>query len=178
MPPILNVFHPDLSRSRVTSAWARAAERQGAIVRLIGESWDVPEEQAAAEGADALIFIHPFHWYSGPWILKRWIDEVLSYGWAYGGPDRLAGKRWVHAISVGAPESEYGRTGSRVYEVKEFLRPFERTAAFCRADWQRPFLSHGSGIASAEQIAASAARFESWLVEGYLSPPAGLNPAQ
>jgi putative NADPH-quinone reductase len=72
--------------------------------------------------------------------MKRWIDQTLSWGWAFGGADRLAGMNWAHAVSVGAPESEYGRNGTRLYTVEEFMRPLEQNAAFCRANWQIPFL--------------------------------------
>lgn len=33
---------------------------------------------------DAIVFQHPFYWYSTPAILKEWQDIVLEHGWAYG----------------------------------------------------------------------------------------------
>jgi putative NADPH-quinone reductase len=62
----------------------------------------------------------------------------------------------MHAISVGAGAEEYAPGGSRRYSVEEFLRPFERTAAFCRAEYQTPFLFYGAGYRSEEDIRAAA----------------------
>ncbi len=108
------------------------------------------------EAYDRLVFLHPFHWYSSPWTLKRWIDTVLTQDWAYGTQQALAGKTWLSAISVGASTHEYSVEGSRRYTVEEFLRPFERTAAFCGMIWQAPFLSYGGGYANPETIQESA----------------------
>jgi len=88
--------------------------------------------------------------------MKRWIDEVLTGDWAYGDGAALAGKRWLSAVSVGAGPEEYTPEGSRRYSVEEFLRPFERTAAFCGMEWEAPFLAYGGGYVDAPAIAASA----------------------
>ncbi len=45
---------------------------------------DVPAEQAAALRAERIVFQFPFYWYSTPPMLKRWQDDVLAFGWAYG----------------------------------------------------------------------------------------------
>jgi len=157
MKVLANVFHPGLAESRVVRVWADALEAAGIEVRRhTGAALDHAAERAACEQADQLLFVHPFHWYSAPWPLKQWIDEVLTGGWAYGGPDRLAGKPWMHAISVGAGAEEYAPGGSRRYSVEEFLRPFERTAAFCRAEYQTPFLFFGAGYRGEEDIRAAA----------------------
>ena len=157
MKALAIVFHPGLAQSRVIRVWADALEASGIEVRRhTGEPLDHAAERAACEAADRLLFVHPFHWYSAPWPLKQWIDEVLTGDWAYGGPDRLAGKQWQHAISVGAGADEYVPGGSRRHSVEEFLRSFERTAAFCRAEYQSPFLFYGAGYRSEEDIHAAA----------------------
>jgi glutathione-regulated potassium-efflux system ancillary protein KefG len=96
-------------------------------------------------------------------MLKRWIDEVLIYGWAYGERSALRGKIWVHAVSVGAREEEYRREGNRRYTVAEFMVPYERTAAFCGAEYQAPFLSYAGGIVSDDEIRASCGALARWL---------------
>ncbi len=163
---VVNVFHPNLAGSRVGSAWARAAEAAGIEVRDLCTLYpdfqiDIAAEQAVCDSADRIVFQHPFHWYAAPALMKKWLDDVLTYGWAYGGPDRLAGKRWLNAISIGAGSEEYCAEGSRGYRVEEFLRPYERTAAFCKMEWEAPFLLFGSGyldeagiLASSEEYAA------------------------
>lgn len=146
MRVLANVFHSQFDQSRVTKRWAESLAQAGIETRFhSGEESDIAAEQAACERADRLLFVHPMHWYSGPWPLKRWIDEVLTYGWAYGEESRIAGKEWIHAVSVGAGIEEYGPEGSRLYTVGEFMRPFERTAGFCSATYREPFLFYGSG---------------------------------
>lgn len=153
------VFHPDFSSSRITRSWADRLEREEGITVRKHEPvppLDPRAEQEACEAHEALLFVHPLHWYSTPWHLKRWIDQTLTWGWAYGGGDHLAGKPWAHAVSVGASESEYGREGSRVFTVEEFLRPLERSAAFCQAQWRQPFLFYGGGWRPEEDALAAA----------------------
>ncbi|HSH93762.1 MAG TPA: NAD(P)H-dependent oxidoreductase, partial [Roseimicrobium sp.] len=140
MRVLVNVFHPNLEGSRVGGAWARAAESGGCEVRDLYRLYpdfriDVEAEQALAEGADRIVFQHPLHWYAPPALMKKWMEDVLTFGWAYGGPDRLAGKEWLCAVTVGARVEEYGPDGSRGHTMQEFLRPIERTAHFCRLVW-------------------------------------------
>ena len=45
---------------------------------------DVAAEQARMEAADLLVLLHPIQWYSMPALQKLWLDEVLTYGWAFG----------------------------------------------------------------------------------------------
>ena len=45
---------------------------------------DVAAEQAVLMAHDRIVFQHPFYWYSTPPLMKQWLDEVLTYGWAFG----------------------------------------------------------------------------------------------
>lgn len=163
------LFHPSLASSRVNQAWARAATDLGIEVRDMCALYpdfriDVEREQQVCERADRLVFQHPFHWYAPPALMKKWIDDVLKFGWAYGDRYALEGKRWVHAITVGAALEEYGRDGNRRYEIDEFLRPLERTAAFCRMEWQPPHVLCGAGYIDEVAINESASEYGRWLI--------------
>jgi len=82
--------HPNWRESRVNSrmlAAARAIER--VQVRDLYNLYpdydiDVGAEQAAAAAATLIVLLHPIQWYSMPALQKLWLDEVLTYGWAYG----------------------------------------------------------------------------------------------
>lgn len=69
---------------------------------------DVAAEQAAVEAADLVIFQHPIFWYNLTPLLKKYLDEVFQYGWAYGGEvSKTAGKKFIHSYTTGAPREKY-----------------------------------------------------------------------
>ena len=110
MKVLVNLFHPHLERSVVNRAWAeRLANQPGITLRRLYALYpdgkiDVAAEQQALAEHERLVFQHPFYWYSTPPLMKQWLDDVLTYGWAYGpGGNALAGKEWLSAISTGGP---------------------------------------------------------------------------
>lgn len=53
-----------------------------------------------------------FYWHSLPALLKKWIDDVLTYDFAYGGEgDKLFGKRFLLSFTIGGPEEAYDPLG-------------------------------------------------------------------
>jgi putative NADPH-quinone reductase len=149
-------FHADFETSRVNRAWAETAEGVADQVLRIDDGSYVPGAyREACEAADRIVFQQPMHWYGPPWTMKRWIDQEIAFGWAYGDRMALAGKEWMSAVTVGAPFEEYGPQGSRRYTLEEFLRPLERTAGFIGMLWIPPFLACGAGILSEQELADS-----------------------
>lgn len=143
--------HPVLERSHVNVRLAEAARGvEGVTVRDLYEEYptldiDVPREQALLVEHDAIVFQHPFYWYSAPALVKEWQDLVLEYGWAYGPEGRaLEGKITFNAITTGAGEGAYSRQGHNRFTVRELLRPFEATAHLCRMTYLPPFVVSGS----------------------------------
>ena len=45
---------------------------------------DVTAEQAKLVKADVIVWQFPVNWYSLPALLKKWLDNVFSHGFAYG----------------------------------------------------------------------------------------------
>ena len=116
---------------------------------------DVEREQALLRESDAVVFQHPFYWYSAPALLKEWIDVVLEQGFAYGpGGTDLHGKIWLHSVTTGMGEDAYGPQGLNQATMAELLKPFERTARFCGMAWMEPVIFHGAHETNAERIAA------------------------
>ena len=114
---------------------------------------DVAAEQRALVEADILVLHHPLQWYSGPPILKEWIDSVLARGWAYGqGGTALRGKRVLSAVSTGGKNEAYQREGFHGYTVPDFLRPYERTATLCGMTFLDPFVFYGSYAATETEV--------------------------
>jgi putative NADPH-quinone reductase len=82
--------HPDLASSRVNSALADAVRDQpGVTVRDLAtvrgpNGFDAAAEQRMLLRHDTVVLQFPWYWYSVPGILKEWMDQVLTHGFAYG----------------------------------------------------------------------------------------------
>ncbi len=149
---ILVVFaHPVLERSRVNRRLVEAIRSlDGVTLHDVYEAYptldiDVRREQALLARHDAIVFQHPFYWYSVPAILKEWQDLVLEHGWAYGeGGRALAGKITLNAISTGGPESAYRKDGANRFTMRELLSPWDQTAHLCGMRFLAPFVTHAA----------------------------------
>jgi glutathione-regulated potassium-efflux system ancillary protein KefG len=105
---------------------------------------DVAAEQAAALRAERIVFQFPFYWYSTPAMLKRWQDEVLAFGWAYGpGGTMLRGKTLQLVLTTGGPESVYREGGYNLFSVRDLVRPLEVTAHLCGMTLAEPLVLYG-----------------------------------
>lgn len=176
MKILVNVFHPDLEKSAVNKAWVRQLEKTANVtVRKICQRYpdgkiDVPAEQETLSTHDRLVFQHPFYWYSVPPLMKQWIDEVFTYGWAYGGGDALAGKEWVCAISTGGPADSYQAGGYNSYSMSEFLKPLQQTANLVQTKFLPPFVFHGAVHATEAEIEQSARELAAHITDPLLDP--------
>ena len=158
------VFHPNISESRVNKALGAAAESLGGniTVRYMYDIYpdfniDVATAQAALLGADRIVLQYPMYWLSCPPLLKKWLDDVLTFGWAYGSTGTaLHGKELLLAVSVGGAGSAYGREGAHIYTIHEFLRPMQGTSRVIGTKYAVPFLSVGALEITDEAIARRA----------------------
>ena len=158
--------HPDWRESRVNR---RLAEAAGGIagVRLndLYASYpdydvDVAAEQARVAAAQLLVLLHPVQWYSMPALLKLWMDEVLTHGWAYGhAGTALQGKDLWLVATTGGPESSYHPQGYNRYFFDAFLPPYEQTAALCGMRFLPPLVLHGAHGAGEGEVDAHVAVF-------------------
>ncbi|OLO64740.1 hypothetical protein BKH20_13600, partial [Actinomyces oris] len=100
---------------------------------------------------------YPMYWLSCPPLLKKWLDDVLTFGWAYGSTGTaLHGKELLVAVSVGGAGSAYGREGAHIYTIHEFLRPMQGTSRVIGTKYAVPFLSVGALEITDEAIARRA----------------------
>jgi glutathione-regulated potassium-efflux system ancillary protein KefF len=160
--------HPQMEHSRATRALMEAAARLDParvqlrdLYALYPDYWiDVPAEQALLAEAKLLVWLHPVHWYSMTPLLKLWLDEVFSFGWAYGpGGRALEGKDLWLAASTGGPDTSYRPDGYNRYFFDAFLHPYEQTAALAHMRWLPPLVLHGAHRAPESDLAAHAALF-------------------
>ena len=159
--------HPNWRESRVNRRLLAAARGvAGVQVRDLYASYadydiDVPAEQALATQAPLIVLMHPIQWYSMPALLKLWLDEVLTYGWAYGpGGTALRGKDLWLVATTGGPESSYHPESYNRYFFDAFLPPYEQTAALCGMRFLPPLMLHGAHRASEEAVASHVQIFQ------------------
>lgn len=165
---LLLVAHPDLRRSRVNRRLLDAARRLTDVHLEVRDLYalypdfaiDVEVEQAALQRADLIVWLHPVQWYSMPALMKLWLDEVLSYGWAYGHDGHaLAGKDLWLVLSTGGSEAAYHPSGYNRHFFDAFLPPYEQTAALCGLRFLPPLVLHGSLRVGDAELSAHAQTF-------------------
>ncbi len=178
MKTLVLTAHPDLNRSRINRAWFEALSEATNVTTRdltdIGGSemrFDIANEQALLLAHDRVVFQFPFYWYSAPPVMKAWMDQVLSYGFAYGpGGDQLKGREFLILVSTGGPEHSYHAGGYNNYTMAEFLKPFQQTANLAGMTYLRPFVAHGMALATQEQIEANVPEMLAHLTDPDLDP--------
>ncbi|MBO9399969.1 NAD(P)H-dependent oxidoreductase [Shimia sp. R9_3] len=155
--------HPNLENSQINKVWFDTLSSVPDVTtrnltQIGGPTmrFDIAAEQAALLSHDRIIFQFPFYWYSAPPVLKAWMDQVLSYGFAYGpGGDKLSGREFLLLISTGGPADSYHAGGYNNFSMDEFLKPFQQTALLAHMRYLRPFVFHGMARATGDEIEAS-----------------------
>ncbi|AGU51640.1 putative glutathione-regulated potassium-efflux system protein KefC [Variovorax paradoxus B4] len=153
--------HPHWRDSRVNRRMLAAARGvPGVDVNDLYGSYpdfaiDVEAEQARLAKASLVVLLHPIQWYSMPALQKLWIDDVLSYGWAYGpGGTALQGKDFWLVATTGSPEASYHPQSYHRHFFDAFLPPYEQTAALCGMRFLPPLVFHGARGAAEAEVAA------------------------
>ncbi len=163
------VAHPEIEQSRANSrllAAARTLQADSAPGRIeVRDLYalypdylvDVPLEQSLLARARLVVWQQPIHWYGMPPLLKLWLDDVLTFGWAYGpGGTALRGKDLWLVASTGGPEDSYRPDSYNRYFFDAFMPPYEQTAALCGMRFLPPLILHGATKASDAELAAHA----------------------
>lgn len=152
MKIVIVVIHPNFEGSQINKRWVQELKKQPDFyeVHQLHQLYpdgkiDIIAEQQLMEKYDKIVFQFPFYWFNCPPFFKQWLDEVLTYGWAYGKKSgyRLEGKKIALAISAGIDEQEYGTSGKYKYPMEQLTSPFEITFDYVKADYQKPFVFYG-----------------------------------
>ncbi|MBB6238999.1 putative NADPH-quinone reductase [Pedobacter sp. AK013] len=150
MKTLVIVVHPDMEGSVINKRWIQELNKhpnQYHVHQLHAvypdEKIDVVAEQKLIEQYGKIVFQFPFYWFNCPPLLKKWLDNVLTYGWAYGSNSgyKISGKKIALAMSVGIDEDQYEPMGKYKYTLAELTRPFELTFEYVKADY-RPFFAY------------------------------------
>ena len=176
MARVLIVFaHPALEKSRVHRRLVASVPHDDRVTfHDLYEQYPafdirIEHEQRLLLEHDVIVLQHPLYWYSGPPLLKEWLDLVLEHGWAYGSEgDALDGKVMLQAISAGGQASAYCEEGYNRYTIRQYLRPFEGTARLCGMRYLPPWVvfgTHRLAEADIEAWADAWSRTVSWLAD-------------
>lgn len=175
MQTLIIVVHPNLdSGSRIHNTLTGELRKLGDAVTIHelyreypDDRIDVEREQRLMQSHDKIILQFPMWWYSSPYLLKKWIDEVLTYSWAYGpGGDKLRGKKLGLAISTGGAASAFQAGGYNQFSISEMMKPFQATCSLIGMEFMPMFVIHGAMGMPDEQLEQSAASY----VEYVLAP--------
>lgn len=153
------VFHPNLESSRVNSTWKQQLEASGKVTTTRDVYADYPDfnidverEHADLVAHDRIVLQFPLYWYSMPPLLKKWLDDVLVFNFAYGTKgDKLVDKELQVILSVGARAKFH--SGFDIFtSIPDLLRPFQMTANMVRMKYLVPEWMHEANTASFEVI--------------------------
>ncbi|MBD2068401.1 NAD(P)H-dependent oxidoreductase [Leptolyngbya sp. FACHB-671] len=142
--------HPNFAESRGNKALVEAVQEIPSVkIHYLYErypNWqiDVQVEQELLRSHDLIVLQHPLQWYSVPPLLKKWMDDVLTYGFAYGeAGTALKGKELMPVVTAGGLSEMYVAGGAVNFTMSELLRPIQQTANFCGMSYKTPFVVHG-----------------------------------
>lgn len=162
--------HPRLKESRANLALATEAKKDDQVCfrDLYAEypdwSIDAEKEHELLLKHDRIVLQFPFYWYSCPPLLKKWLDDVFTFGWAYGpGGDRLQGKEFLLATTAGGTAKSYRSGGDNEYTVSELLRPIQRTVTKCGGVFLPVFVTYDANGAADAYLAGEARRYADYI---------------
>jgi len=160
MKTLIIVTHPDINNSVVNKRWIEELNKypEKYVVHQLYEAYpdekiDVLEEQKLIEQYDKIVFQFPYYWFNSPAFFKKWMDEVLTHGWAYGSKSgfKMAGKKIALAISLGVDEHELRPSDKYKYTLEELTRPFEISFEYVKADYRPLFAYYGMEYNATEE---------------------------
>lgn len=135
MKTLVILAHPDMTNSKINKRWIKELQKHSDSIEINDIYSKYPDfkininkEQNLIENSSNLVFEFPLFWYSMTPLLKKWLDDVLTFGWAYGVENPvLRDKKLAVAVSAGADEDGFARHRS----LSELLSCFESTAYYC-----------------------------------------------
>lgn len=144
METLVVVAHPSIEKSIVNRYWIEELKQYPEMYTIHElykayptENIDGEKERNLIESHQNLVLQFPIQWFNCPPLLKKWLDDVLDYGWAYGsGGDKLKDRKVALAVSAGIQARDYSENGRYGHTLEQILIPFETTFFYCKADYR------------------------------------------
>lgn len=156
--------HPDLNQSYANSTILKEIEKLAPNFKINDLSGNYPDfkidveaEQAKLMEADIIVWQFPMQWFSAPAIFKKWQDDVLVHGFAYGSTGKyLKDKKLILSVTIGGEVHEYAKNDRFRHTVEEFLVPLIETIPYCNMDFAGLIYSAGimyiDGVSSHDEL--------------------------
>ncbi|MCQ2008394.1 NAD(P)H-dependent oxidoreductase [Sporolactobacillus sp. STSJ-5] len=88
------------------------------LATTVADGYDVNEEENKWKKADFILFQFPIYWFAAPAVLKRYIEDVYTYGvfysstFEYGRGGLLKGKSYSVSTTWNAPNDVFDTPGT------------------------------------------------------------------
>lgn len=149
MKTLVIVSHPYPEQSSAIKALELTAAQAGDQVTvrnleaIYGDNFgngvfDVAAEQQAADAADRIVFLFPIHWFNLTPMLKAYLNQVWSYGWAFGSAFALKDKEMQVVVTAGATPFTYSAEGIIHSSMNEVLTPMKASAYYIGMKYNQP----------------------------------------
>lgn len=146
------VAHPIIKNSKVNKRWIEELNKYPDEIvvhelysRYPNGEFDIKYEQTMLEKYDTIIFQFPIYWFNCPPLLKKWFDDIFTYGWAYGSSgNMLANKKIAFAVSAGSKKVDFSKTGKYSVTLEDILLPFKLTTFYIKAIYCSFFAFYGA----------------------------------
>lgn len=93
--------------------------------------FDIEREHARLEAAEVIVLEYPLYWYAFPWLLQKYLEDTLTFGFAYGTDDtRLKGKKVISSFTCGSDDTQY-QPGQSGETFEDLTRPLRATCWLC-----------------------------------------------
>lgn len=171
MKTLVIVGHPDIESSAVNKKWIEELKKYPdlftvhELARVYPDGIiDVKKEQSLIMAHGNLVLQFPIYWFNCPPLLKKWLDEVLTEGWAFGKEgNHLEERKIALGVTAGGHQEEYDQEGRYKYRLEDVLVPFEITATYCNANYQQFFAVYNADFSTKEEIEKSAKDYVQFL---------------
>ncbi len=152
MKKLIIVSHPNIEKSVINKRWTEELAKypDHFTIHNIYTAYpdgkiDIEKEQKLIEAHDALILQYPLYWFNCPPFLKQWLDDVFTYGWAYGSKgNSLKDKKIALALSAGIDKEDFQEDGEWKVSIEQLILPFKTTALYTKSDFRGHFVLYGS----------------------------------
>ena len=172
---LIILAHPDIKNSRVNKALSEGAALNPSIKihdlygNYSGFELDVKKEQELLKEYPSIVFQFPIFWYSCPPLLKKYLDDVFAYGFAYGGTGTaLQDKNFGLAVSFGDHKQAFEKNSRVGFSVDSLLKPFQASFRFVGGTYIGHFASFRAipvedGGLSDEELKKRVAKYKNFL---------------